>query len=87
MKKRQFLTPLAFSLVALLSTVANASLSPTIDTAESALPGPQVAGSNTQINDFVLEPAAKSLQVANHYSHYSHSSHTSHSSHSSHYSV
>ncbi|MCI0562223.1 MAG: hypothetical protein MN733_27370 [Nitrososphaera sp.] len=46
MKNRQFLKPLAFSLAALLSTGANASLSPTIDTAESPLVGPQVAGSN-----------------------------------------
>jgi hypothetical protein len=84
MKKRQFLTPLALSLAALLSsTAADASLPQTQNTTESVSTSTQIAGS-VQASDFVLKPSRnveRAAQYADHYSHYSHESHSSHSSH------
>jgi hypothetical protein len=84
MKKRQFLSPLALSLAALLATnAANASLPQTPTTAEAVAPKVQ-ENNSAQANDFVLKPAG-SIQVADDDSP-NHASHSSHSSHSSHYS-
>ena len=77
MAKRAFLTPVAFTVAALVGAAPEASAS--IQSATTTLVAGQTNGS-----DLVLGRAAEGqVRLADHASHSSHASHASHSSHAS----
>ena len=85
MKKRQYLSPLAVSVAALLATTgaptqASAAVNRAIFEASGAVLSPTT-------DQFILtRSAGDETQLADHELHASHELHESHSSHSSHYS-
>jgi len=83
MKKRSFLSPMAVSVAALISSPSGATQEPA-PKVPAALTAEALEQPSTLAGLVLERSAAGQIKMAQHSSHSSHSSHVSHASHSSH---